>query len=162
MLLEGLGSQFGQFGVFCGTAANESYRNMFIAAASGIGLTELYLLRVPPPSFDALGIFELALAMGLALGSIAIHAVVPTAFWFAAAAAIGVSRYVGASCQEQSPARGNVAVSSVLYALAAAFVAFPVSCNNGRARPSPTCAGIPIPQTPNLFGELSSWRSLSV
>ena len=126
MLLESLGSQFGQFGVFCGTADNESYRNMFIAAASGIGLTELYLLRVPPRAFDALGIFELSLAMGLALGSIAIHAVIPTAFWFAAPAAIGLSRYVGASCEEQFPARGNIAVNSVLYALAAAFLAFPV------------------------------------
>ena len=126
LLLEGLGSQFGEFGVFCGGADNASYRNMFIAAASGIGLAELHLRRVPPPGFDALGVFEVALAIGLAIGSMAIHAIVPTAFWFAAAAAIGVARGVGASRQPPSPARGGFAVRLVLYALAAAFVAFPV------------------------------------
>jgi hypothetical protein len=126
LLLEGLGSQVGEFGVFCGTADNASYRTMFIAATSGIGLAALVMLRIPPLAFDALGIFEVALAMGLAIGSVAIRAVIPALFWFAAAMAISLVRGFAPSSQPPPSARGSFGASAVLLTLATAFVAFPV------------------------------------
>jgi hypothetical protein len=82
--------------------------------------------RIPPVAFDALGIFEVALATGLAIGSVAIRAVISAVFWFSAALAISLVRGVAPSLQPPPSARGSFAASAVLLTLAAAFVAFPV------------------------------------